>query len=56
MVYVFSFAGMTGDIGLISSGIQYALFILFSIATFFFIDHTGRRPLLIYGAIGMGLW
>jgi hypothetical protein len=39
----------------ISSGIQYALFILFTVCTFFFIDFTGRRVLLIYGAIGMGV-
>jgi Sugar (and other) transporter len=38
----------------ISSGIQYALFIVFTVFTFFFIDFTGRRPLLIFGAIGMG--
>jgi MFS family permease len=55
MVYVFSMAGLHGNINLISSGIQYALFIIFSCFTFFFIDHTGRRPLLIYGAVGMGV-
>jgi hypothetical protein len=55
MVYVFSMAGLHGNINLISSGIQYALFIIFCCFTFFFIDYTGRRPLLIYGAIGMGV-
>ncbi|KAF2401551.1 MFS sugar transporter-like protein [Trichodelitschia bisporula] len=55
MVYVFSMAGLHGNINLISSGIQYALFIIFTVFTFFFIDRTGRRPLLIYGAIGMGV-
>ena len=47
-------AGLTGNINLVSSGIQYALFIVFTGAVFFFIDGVGRRPLLIYGAIGMG--
>jgi hypothetical protein len=55
MVYVFSMAGLHGNINLISSGIQYAIFIIFTVFTFFFIDYTGRRPLLIYGAIGMGV-
>jgi len=55
MVYVFAMAGLTGNINLISSGIQYALFIVFTVFTFFFIDFTGRRPLLIFGAIGMGV-
>lgn len=55
MVYVFAMAGLHGNINLISSGIQYALFILFTVGTFFFIDYTGRRPLLIFGAIGMGV-
>ena len=55
VVYVFQMAGLTGNINLISSGVQYALFIVFTAVTFFFIDNTGRRPLLIYGAIGMGI-
>ena len=48
-------AGLTGNINLISGGVQYALFIIFTGIVFFFIDNTGRRPLLIYGAIGMGV-
>lgn len=55
VVYVFQMAGLSGSINLISSGVQYALFIIFTAITFFFIDRTGRRPLLIYGAIGMGV-
>ena len=54
VVYVFQMAGLTGNINLISSGVQYALFIVFTSIVFFFIDTTGRRPLLIYGALGMG--
>lgn len=53
IVYVFAMAGLSGNINLISSGVQYALFIIFSLVTFLFIDKTGRRPLLIYGALGM---
>ena len=48
-------AGLTGNINLISSGIQYAVFIIFTSMVFFFIDKTGRRPLLIYGAIAMAV-
>ena len=55
VVYIFEMANLTGNIGLISSGIQYAVFILGTAATFFFIDVTGRRPLLIYGALCMGI-
>ncbi|MCJ1292662.1 hypothetical protein MMC34_004215 [Xylographa carneopallida] len=55
VVYVFQMAGLTGNINLISSGVQYALFVVFTGIVFFFIDSTGRRPLLIYGAIGMGI-
>ncbi len=70
LTYVFIMANLTGNINLISAGIQYALFIIFSLVTFVFIDskfyscrtkghansfeETGRRPLLIYGAVGMG--
>ncbi|KAK6592881.1 High-affinity glucose transporter 12 [Botrytis cinerea] len=55
VVYIFEMASLTGNIGLVSSGIQYAIFIIGTAATFFFIDKTGRRPLLIYGALGMGI-
>ncbi|EON66901.1 hypothetical protein W97_06304 [Coniosporium apollinis CBS 100218] len=55
VVYVFEMAGLSGNINLISSGVQYALFIIFTSVVFFFIDKIGRRPLLIYGAIGMGI-
>ena len=48
-------AGLTGNINLIASGVQYALFIIFTTIMFFYIDRTGRRPLLIYGAIAMGV-
>ena len=48
-------AGLEGNINLISSGVQYALFIIFTAVIFFFVDRTGRRPLLFFGAIGMGI-
>ncbi|RYO97910.1 hypothetical protein DL765_011035 [Monosporascus sp. GIB2] len=55
MPYVFMMAGLQDDKNLISSGIQYVLFIVFTTVMFFFIDKTGRRTLLIWGSIGMGL-
>ncbi|KAI8632369.1 general substrate transporter [Xylariaceae sp. FL1651] len=55
LTYVFLIAGLQGNINLIASGIQYALFIVFTTVMFFFIDRTGRRTLLIVGAIGMGI-
>ena len=48
-------ANLTGNVLLVSSGVQYALFTVFTTMVFFFIDRTGRRPLLMYGAIGMGI-
>jgi MFS family permease len=47
-------ANLSGNINLVSSGVQYALFIIFTTVMFFYIDKTGRRPLLIYGALAMG--
>lgn len=46
VVHVFEIAGMTGNIHLISSGVQYALFIIFTTVMFFFIDNTGRSAQL----------
>lgn len=54
IVYVFQMANLTRNTNLISSGVQYALFIIFT-TVIFFINKTGRRPLLIYRAIGMGI-
>ncbi len=48
-------AGLSGNINLISSGVQYALFIIFSSIMFFFVDKIGRRTLLVYGAIAMAV-
>lgn len=46
-------AGLTGNINLISSGIQYALYIVFTSIMFFFVDKVGRRTLLVSGALSM---
>lgn len=38
LTYVFYMANLSGNINLISAGIQYALFIIFTLVTFVFID------------------
>ncbi|EFQ87359.1 hypothetical protein CFE70_002159 [Pyrenophora teres f. teres 0-1] len=55
VTYLFAMAGLSGNINLVSSGIQYALFIIFSSIMFFFVDKIGRRTLLVWGALSMGL-
>ena len=55
LTYIASMAGLSGNIGMVTSGIQYAVFIIFTGIMFLFIDKTGRRTLLIAGALGMGL-
>ena len=55
VVYIFAMAGLSGNINLVASGVQYALFIIFTTVMFFYIDKTGRRTLLIGGAIAMGV-
>ncbi|KAF7537727.1 hypothetical protein G7Z17_g12785 [Cylindrodendrum hubeiense] len=54
MPYVFQMANLTGKINLITAGVQYALFIVFTTVMFFFIDNTGRRSLLFWGSLAMG--
>lgn len=46
-------ANLDTSINLIASGVQYALFIIFSSIMFFFVDKIGRRTLLVWGAISM---
>lgn len=48
-------AGLSNNVNLISSGVQYAIFIVGTAIMFFYVDKVGRRPLLIYGAIAMGV-
>lgn len=55
VTYIFLMAGLTQNTNLVASGVQYAAFIIFTGVTYLFIDKVGRRPLLIYGAIGMGV-
>ncbi|KAI9736864.1 MAG: hypothetical protein M1818_005915 [Claussenomyces sp. TS43310] len=55
VIYIFQMANLTGNIGLVSSGVQYAVFIIGTLITFFFIDRSGRRPLLVFGALGMAV-
>lgn len=55
VVYIFAMAGLSGNTKLISSGVQYALFIIFSSIMFFFVDKIGRRTLLFWGAITMAI-
>ncbi|KAF2131463.1 general substrate transporter [Dothidotthia symphoricarpi CBS 119687] len=55
VVYIFTMANLSGNINLISSGVQYALFIIFSSIMFVFVDKIGRRTLLIWGAVAMGV-
>ncbi|KAK4101314.1 general substrate transporter [Parathielavia hyrcaniae] len=54
LTYIASMAGLTGDVAMVTSGIQYAVFIIFTGIMWLFIDKTGRRTLLVWGAIGMG--
>ncbi|KAG9942237.1 MFS transporter, partial [Aureobasidium melanogenum] len=55
VVYIFGMAGLSNNVNLISSGVQYAIFIVGTAIMFFYVDKVGRRPLLIYGAIAMGV-
>ena len=42
LTYVFIMANLKGNIDLISAGVQYALFIVFSLVAFVFIDSKSR--------------
>lgn len=53
VVYIFYMANLDTGVNLIASGVQYALFIIFSSIMFFFVDKIGRRTLLVWGAISM---
>ncbi|KAK7511504.1 glucose transporter [Phyllosticta citriasiana] len=53
IVYVFEMAGLTGNVNLYSSAIQYVIFLVTTGFTLLFIEKVGRRQLLVYGAVVM---
>ncbi|KAK7202731.1 hexose transporter, partial [Myxozyma melibiosi] len=56
VVYTFEMAGYQGNTMLVSSSIQYVINMVMTVPALLFIDKWGRRPLLIFGAIGMCVW
>ena len=56
IVYVFGMAGKSGNANLVSSSIQYVINVIMTLPGLWALDHVGRRPLLIGGAICMGTW
>ncbi|GAA5987470.1 hypothetical protein JCM5350_003093 [Sporobolomyces pararoseus] len=57
VIYVFQSAGISGREGeLIASSVQYALGVAFTIPAVIYIDTWGRRPMLLIGALVMGMW
>ncbi|ETS80906.1 hypothetical protein PFICI_08435 [Pestalotiopsis fici W106-1] len=54
LTYIAEMAGLSGNVGMVTSGVQYAVFIIFTGVMWLFIDKTGRRTLLVWGALGMG--
>ena len=53
IVYIFTMAGYTGNNNLVSSSIQYVLFMCATIPSLFLLDKMGRRPVLLVGSAVM---
>ncbi|BDD59075.1 hypothetical protein MAP00_004313 [Monascus purpureus] len=51
VVYIFKMAGMTGDSSLVSSIIQYVIFLATTGVMLPWIDRVGRRPILLIGSV-----
>ncbi|PSN74257.1 high affinity glucose transporter [Corynespora cassiicola Philippines] len=56
ITYVFGMAGLTGNINLVASSIQYVINVGMTIFALIYIDRWGRRGPLIAGAILMATW
>ncbi|KAH7071756.1 high affinity glucose transporter [Paraphoma chrysanthemicola] len=56
ITYVFGMAGLTGNINLVASSIQYVINVLMTIPALVYMDRWGRRPMFVYGAILMAIW
>ncbi|GAA5963171.1 hypothetical protein JCM21900_002939 [Sporobolomyces salmonicolor] len=57
VIYVFQSAGISGRHGeLVASSVQYALNVGMTLPALWYIDTWGRRPMLLIGAVAMGMW
>lgn len=56
ITYVFGMAGLTGDVNLIASSIQYVINVLMTVPALIWMDRWGRRPMFVIGAILMAIW
>ncbi|KAI8932580.1 hypothetical protein NX059_010085 [Plenodomus lindquistii] len=56
ITYVFGMAGLTGNINLVASSIQYVINVGMTIPALIFMDRWGRRPMFVFGAILMAIW
>lgn len=51
--YIFAMAGLTGNVGLYSSSIQYVINVLMTIPALLYVDRWGRRRTLLVGCTFM---
>ena len=56
VTYIFGMASLSGNVLLISSSIQYVIFVVVTIPGLLALDRFGRRPLLLLGSTLMGTW
>ncbi|KAF2715744.1 high affinity glucose transporter [Pleomassaria siparia CBS 279.74] len=56
ITYVFGMAGLSGDLNLIASSIQYVINVGMTIFALVYIDRWGRRGPLVIGALLMATW
>ena len=53
IVYVFAMASLKGNNLLLSSSIQYVINVVMTVPALLYVDRWGRRPTLLFGAVGM---
>ena len=56
IVYIFAMAGLSGNNLLVSSSIQYVINVVLTVPALLFVDRWGRRPTLLFGALGIMTW
>ncbi|TKY89543.1 hypothetical protein EX895_001328 [Sporisorium graminicola] len=56
LTYVFQMAGISGNVALISNGIQYVINVVMTVPALLYVDRWGRRPTLLVGTTLMTVW